>query len=140
MTCTKSETFFFKKKQQQPSIPLYKLRQTVAILRQKIDTTVRWNLTGSARAYCEVGNCSLVADEAQVQKAPESGRGPSLPDGEALAHDAVAVGDEHEGDEGGRLEEDPRHVRAERHPQRACLKVHARVPGAAAASRFSITR
>jgi hypothetical protein len=38
------------------------------------------------------------------------------------------VGDEHEGDEGGRLEEDPRHVRAERHPQRARLEVHARVP------------
>jgi len=85
--------------------------------------------SGSVRAYCEIGNCSLVADEAEVQKAPESGRGSSLPDGEALAHDAVAVGDEHEGDEGGRLEEDPRHVRAERHPQRACLKVHARVPG-----------
>jgi hypothetical protein len=90
-----------------------------------------------AGAYCEIGNRCLVADEAEVQEAAESGRGAPLPDGEALAHDAVAVGDEHEADEGGRLEEDPRHVRAERHPQRARLELHARVPGrGGGASRF----
>lgn len=78
--------------------------------------------------HCEIRHCSLVADEAEVEQAAQDGGGAPLPDGEALAHDAVAVRDEHEGDEGGRLEEDPRHVRAERHPQRARLQVHARVP------------
>jgi hypothetical protein len=66
-----------------------------------------------ARTYSEVRDCCFVTDEAEVEEAPETGGCAPLPDGEALVHDAVAVGDEHEGDEGGRLEEDPRHVHAE---------------------------
>jgi hypothetical protein len=84
--------------------------------------------SGSASTHGEIRDCSLVADEAQVEQTPQNGRDSPLPDRQALAHDAVAVRDEHEGDEGGRLEEDPRHVRAKGHPQGARLKVHARVP------------
>lgn len=83
-------------------------------------------------AYGEIRDCGFIADEAKVEEASEPRSCASLPDGEALVHDAVTVGDEHEGDEGGRLEEDPRHVHAERHPQRACVKVYARVPACAA--------
>ena len=82
--------------------------------------------------YCEVRDGCFVADEAEVEEASETRSCAPLPDGEALVHDAVAVRDEHEGHEGGRLEEDPRHVHAERHPQRARLKVYARVPASAA--------
>lgn len=67
----------------------------------------------------EIRECSFITDEPKVEEASEARSCASLPEGEALVHDAATMRNKHEGDEGGHLEEDP---------QRACVKLYARVP------------